>query len=358
LPPPRDRVGMRRATAVGVAALLVASLALAPGVAAADTRVGGTVVVESGERVGDVTAIGGTVVVNGTVAGDLEAYGSEVRITEGGSVEGRLRAYGGEVTVAGAVGENAVAYGSTVELAPSGRIAGSFGGAGGDVTVAGTVGGDVTAVAATVRFARTAAVDGNVYYQGTLADEGADIDGVVRRVSDLGLVPSLAGPLSAALGLYFLVVDLLVGGALLYAFPRAADAATRRVRAEPLATVAGGLAAVLGVGVAALLLAISLVGLPVALALLALAAVLGWLATIYGRYVVGALALSRAGVDGPHRYRALLAGVVGVALLGLVPYLGPAVRVAVFLFGAGLVVLGGRTAVDRLSASPPARGRL
>jgi len=69
--------------------VLVALLASLPAVAAAETRSGGTVVVDEDETVDDdLEAFAGSVVVRGTIDGDLTTAGGDVRIAETGSRPG------------------------------------------------------------------------------------------------------------------------------------------------------------------------------------------------------------------------------------------------------------------------------
>ncbi|WP_458209401.1 hypothetical protein [Haladaptatus sp. NG-SE-30] len=51
--------------------VLLLVFATIPGIAAAESRAGGTIVVEEGETVKGLEAFGGTVIVRGTVDGDL-----------------------------------------------------------------------------------------------------------------------------------------------------------------------------------------------------------------------------------------------------------------------------------------------
>ena len=339
---------MRRSFALLFVLLLVAALTALPAVVAADTRVGGTVVVSEDETVGDVSATGGTVVIEGTVDGDLRAYGGDVRIAEGAEVTGIVRVYGGDVHIDGAFGENALVYGGSVTLGETGSVDRSFGAVGGDVRLDGTVGGDVTAIAGSVTLGSTATVEGNLFHVGTLVDEGGVVEGVTQEAGDLGLAPPI-GPFAYLAGALLFVSNLLLGAILLRLGPRFADAATDTVVAEPLRTVGAGLVGIAAVALGVVALTITIIGVPLAVALLAVGLVLAWIASIYGRYVVGAWALSYTDVD--NRYLALVVGVVGVGLIGLFPYVGVVVRATVFLFGAGVVALGVRNAYELIASN-------
>ena len=325
---------MRRTLSAVLAIVLV--LSMFTGVAAADTRAGGTVVIEEGETVNGLSATAGTVVIEGTVDGDLRAYGSDVRIAETGEVTGIVRAYGGDVRINGTVGENVLIYAGSATLGEPGTVDQSFGAVAGDVTIAGTVGSDANVFASEVTLAETATVEGDLTYEGELDDRGGTVGGVTQKTQELALLPP-AGPLSIIFSVFMFFASLFLGSILLYLEPQFGDAAYETVTTEPLRTAGAGVAAVGGVALAMLLFAVTIVGIPVAVALLLVTIVLAWIAAIYGRYVVGAWLLSYTSRDS--QYLALFVGVLLIGLLGIIPYLGFLVRAVVFLLGAGIVAL-------------------
>ena len=325
---------MRRTLSAVLAIVLV--LSMFTGVAAADTRAGGTVVIEEGETVNGLSATAGTVVIEGTVDGDLRAYGSDVRIAETGEVTGIVRAYGGNVRINGTVGENVLIYAGSATLGETGNVDQSFGAVAGDVTIAGTVGSDANVFASEVTLAETATVEGDLTYEGELDDRGGTVSGVTQKTQELALLPP-AGPLSIIFSVFMFFASLFLGSILLYIGPQFGDAAYETVTTEPLRTAGAGVAAVGGVALAMLLFVVTIVGIPVAVALLLVTIVLAWIAAIYGRYVVGAWLLSYTSRDS--RYLALFVGVLLIGLLGIIPYLGFLVRAVVFLLGAGIVAL-------------------
>ena len=325
---------MRRTLSAVLAVVLV--LSMFTGIAAADTRAGGTVVIEEGETVNGLSATAGTVVIEGTVNGDLRAYGSDVRIAETGEVTGIVRAYGGNVRINGTVGENVLIYAGSATLGEPGTVDQSFGAVAGDVTIAGTVGSDANVFASEVTLAETATVEGDLTYEGELDDRDGTVGGVTQKTQELALLPP-AGPLSIIFSVFMFFASLFLGSILLYLEPQFGDAAYETVTTEPLRTAGAGVAAVGGVALAMLLFVVTIVGIPVAVALLLVTIVLAWIAAIYGRYVVGAWLLSYTSRDS--QYLALFVGVLLIGLLGIIPYLGFLVRAVVFLLGAGIVAL-------------------
>jgi cytoskeletal protein CcmA (bactofilin family) len=337
---------MRRTLSLLLAAVLVGTMFT--GVAAADTRAGGTVVVEEGESVNGLSATAGTVIVEGTVNGDLRAYGGDVVVTETGNVTGIVRVYAGSATINGTAQDTVLVYGGTVTVGESGYVDQSFGAIAGDVTLAGEFDSDVNVFAGTINLERSATIGGDLTYEGTLNDRGGTVDGVTQRTQELALVPPL-GPLSILFSIFMFFASLFLGSILLYVGPRFADAVYDTCATAPLRTAGAGLAAVGGVALAILLFAITVIGLPIAVAILLVTIVLAWIAAIYGRYVVGTWLLSYTSRDS--RYLALFVGVLVIALLGLIPYLGFLVRTVVFLLGAGVVALALRRLYEMVSGS-------
>ena len=331
---------MRRSLLAAVAVCTVTVVLFTPGIAAAETLAGGSVSIEADETVGDTSAIGGTVVVDGTVDGDLSVYAGDIRITEHAEVTGIVRAYGGTVTVEGSVGGNVLAYGGSVAVGPTADIDRSFGAVAGDVDLDGRIGGDASVIAGSVTLAGTALIEGNLNHFGELRNDGGTVEGAIQDGNDLALGPP-TGVFTTAFAVALFVGDLLLGAVLLRVAPRFADSAVGTIRAEPASTGAVGLAAALGTIGAVAVLAVTIVGLPLAVGLLLSFLLLAWVARIYGQYAVGSLALSRTPYG--NRYLALVVGVVGVSVLGIVPYLGPVVGTVVFGLGAGVVVLGLRS---------------
>lgn len=307
------------------------------GVAAAETTVGGTVVIDEGETVADRTIIGSTVVINGTVDGDLEIYGGDVHVTETGGVDGIVRVYGGSVRIDGAVDGNALAYGGSVTLGETGTVDRTYGGVGSSLTIDGVVGGDAILLGGTVTLQQNAFVDGSLFYTGEFVDDGGTIDGSVTPISELALVPPLA-LFQPLFQLLMFLLALLVGLVLLSLVPTVADAASDRLTAEPLEIIKTGLLAT-AVSVASILLfSVLIVGIPVAIAVVLITLTFAWFASIYVRYAVGHWLLSYTSLD--NRYLSLFVGVTSIALLGLIPYMGWVFEFLVLLLGAGLLGRG------------------
>ncbi|QPV61839.1 hypothetical protein I7X12_13905 [Halosimplex litoreum] len=346
---------MRRiATAVVV---LIVVLSVLPGVAAAATRTGGTVVVGADETVDeDLEAFGGSVVVRGTVNGDLQAFGGSVVVE--GTVTGDVEATAGSVQILGDVGGDVTASGGAVDISEGAQIDGTLEAGAGSITVDGTVGGDARLGADSIRLGDDARIGGDLVYDGDLARaDGAAVDGAVTQNEgmNVGANDGFAIP-GIVFTVYGVFVALLVGAILLLVFPGTAAAVADRATGDPLRTGGIGLLTAVAVPIVLVVVAITIVGIPLALAGSLAFGLLVWLGTIYGRFVLGTWLLSLADVD--NRWAALLVGVVTVALLRLVPVVGALTRFGVFLLGFGALVAvlvdGYRDRRDRRERAPRA----
>lgn len=322
--------------------LLVLVTASAP-VAAAESRVGGTVVVAEGETISDdLDAVGGTVIVRGTVDGDLNAVGGTVVIAETGVVTGDLTGSAGAVTVEGAVEGSIELATGAFTLRESGTIGDDLDVAAGEVVLAGNVGGTATVAADTLRVGSSASIEGDLRHDvGTLVNDG-QVAGEVRAV-DLGNAEfgGLGFTVPTWLGvLYTVLAHLALGAVLLLVVPRfVADVeATGIERAARSGGV--GLAALVVAPVLLVLLAITIVGIPLALLGAAGYGLLVWIGLVLGAYVLGRGILRALDRDegSAARWVALALGVLLVGVSRFVPG-GGLFRLALTIVGVGAVVL-------------------
>jgi hypothetical protein len=343
-----------RVSAVVLAFVLVLATP-AVGVAAADERVGGTVVVEEGETVaGDLQAVGGTVVVRGTVDGNLEAFAGTVTIAESGEVTGSVQGAAGSVSIDGAVGGDVqIAAGSLVIGTPA-TIAGDVETGVGSFALDGTVDGSVEVGAGSIALGSTASVGGDFVYDGDLTRaEGATIGGDLREDPSLGgaefgAFDAVAGWLFTA---YSVVTTLVFGAILLVVLPGVASAAADGTRERPLRTAGAGFLAFLAGPVLLVALMLTIIGIPLAFLWLFAWVVLLLAGFVLGEYAVGAWLLSVA--DYENKWLALAVGILAVYALGRVPILGGIVEFLVLLVGLGaFAVVFWRWVRDRRSDEP------
>lgn len=312
---------MRRTVPTLLAVLLVI-VALPGTAAAAQTQTGGTVTVGPDETIdGDLEAFAGSVVVEGTVTGDLEAFAGNVEIT--GTVEGDVETAGGSVTV----GEGA-------------QIGGSLSAGAGTVLVDGRVDGNAEIGAEEIRIGPNADIRGDLTYDGQLdRADGATVGGTVAPSDDVEVNPG--GPTfslpAGTFTTYGVLVNLVAGAVLLVAFPRFSTSVADGIDADPLRTGAFGLLALVVVPVICVLLLLTVIGIPLSIAGFLAYVFLVWAGALYGRFAVGRWLVGQ--LDRDSRWLALLVGVLGIAVVKLVPIVGGLVEAAVVLVGLGALVL-------------------
>lgn len=339
----RSRSPTVRRFAAAVVVLLVV-LGAVPGlaVAAPVQGVGETITVGPDETVDGVQGVAGTVVIRGTVTGDVQVAAGSLVIT--GTVEGDVSAGAGSVDIRGTVGGDVLVGTGSLTVGEDAVIGGTLEAGAGSARIAGTVVGDSSIGAGSLVLEPTATFEGDLRYDGELEDGGATVQG--RLIED----PSLSGlsfrPFQGAgdvlFGIYGFLVNLVLGAVLLLAFPAASERLSNRVRDDAVTTGLYGLVVLVGVPVLLVLVAITVIGIPLAVLGALLFALALWVASVYGRYAVGGWLLGYVGTD--NRWAALVVGLVAVAVVGLVPYLGGLVEFLVLLLGLGGLAVAGHGA--------------
>ncbi len=325
-----------RAIRIGLVALLALAVVLAgvPGVAVAETRSGGSIVIGEGEVIDDdLQAFGGTVVIEGTVNGDVQAFAGTILVE--GTVNGDLSTFGG-----------------TVVLAEGAVVAGNLAAAAGDVTIAGQVTENVDVGAGTVLLAETARVGGDLNYDGELVREDGSVVGGAVTQDVTSVSPVDFGAFDAVFAFYGLLASLLLGAIVLLAFPGTADRVSATALTEPLRAGGVGLLTLVAVPIALVLVAVTVIGIPITIVGALLFAVVAWVATVFGRLAVGNWLLTYANVS--NRWAGLVVGFLVVAAVGYVPFVGGVVDLVVFLLGLGALALVAVRAYRGTSGERPA----
>lgn len=324
-----------RSIAVIVSVLLV--IGLLPGLAAAQTGGGETVVVEEGETVSSVNAFAGSVVVRGTVTGDVSAVAGNVLVE--GTVEGDVNTATGNLRIPGTVEGDVSAGAGNVHLEESGVVVGNFQVGAGNVRIDGRIDGDATVGAETITLGENAAIAGSLTYDGALEGNRDAVAGDITRDRSIGAGdPTSVQPFASwVFALYAFFLNLVLGAILLSAFPEFSASVADRVATDPLPSALVGLGVVVGVPILLVLLLVTIVGIPLSLAGMVAFALLVWVAVVYGRFAVGTWLLSLADVE--NRWLALVVGLLLGAGLSLVPYVGGLVNAVVFLLGLGAISL-------------------
>jgi len=315
----------------------IVALSTVPGLAGAETRAGGSVVIEADETTGDLEVFGGDVTIRGTVDGDLRAFGGNVRIE--GAVTGNVEAAAGNLYISGTVGGNVQTGSGNLQVTDSASIGGNLEAGAGTVILAGSVGGNAKVGAETLTLAPTATIGGSLEYDGTLdRADGAQVGGGVTRNPDL----SIGGPIPQVpdlfFSVYFLVVNFVVGAILLLAFPEFSRELVDRTRDRPGVTGVVGLGGLIATPVALVLVAITIVGIPLSVVGLFVYLLGLWLGIVYGRYLLGAWLLSL--VDYDNRWLALVVGLLVMVAATRLPVVGGIADLAVLVWGLGALTMG------------------
>lgn len=352
--------GGRQVVTLAIVSLVL--LSTVTGTVAAQSYQGasGTIIVGPGETVDSIAGVAGTIIVRGTVTGDVETAAGAVHVTETGRVGGDLEAAAGTVRIDGTVGGNVSVAGGTVEIGETAQIGGNLEAGAGFLAIQGTIDGTVRAGAEEFALGPTASVGGDVRYDAATftRDSGATVSGSVIQDESIG---DSAGPDSGGFTLpswlgvvYSLLVNFLLGAILLAAFPSFSARVAGHVAERPAKSGGVGLLALVVVPIVLVVLLFTIIGIPLSLVGAVVFGVAAWVAVVYGQFAVGSWALSLT--DRENRWLALVVGLVGFALLGVIPVLGGLLELVAFLLGLGALALTLRESY-RNRGTKPSGGR-
>ncbi len=378
------RLGFAAAAAVMAAALLVSTGPRAQDFGEIVTKrgqfddnvfVAGHEVNVDAEVAGDLVVFGGEIMLGDRIAGDVLAGGGEVRVE--GAVSGDVRAAGGKVEVHADIGGDMMAVGGAVLVTQDAKVGGNAWLAGGaveidgailghlyaggrDVTINGAVAGDVELTGETLVVGPAARITGDLTYHSL---EEADIHPDARIGGDVTFIRSegpkdmMGGTFAGfgGAGVVFWLGLIVLGAILIGLFPGLSGAATGNARTAFWRTLGLGLAVLVVTPVVLLVLAITIIGLPITIVGAAL-----YVAALFSGYLLAAIGIGqwaarrfRRTGDGAFwpRVGALVAGMVILAIVGLVPVLGALVTLAALMIGLGTVVSAALAARPNRAAS-------
>ena len=337
---------------------------------------------------GDVFAGAATTTIRGTINGSLNAGGQTVRIE--GPVTNGVRVAGAEIVIAAPIGRDLIVAGESLEISGAGKVGGDAIIAVNNVTLAGDVGGRVLGFAERLRLAAGVGQYVDVEIGNLDVDSSARIAGDVKyRSANEAQVPAgavggtvlyeavTADPAASVAeiilnavrwGMAWIVVQALLG-LLLFLLARAwVERAASQIVDRPwislLTGAVSGFAAVpLILIVSAVLLVIFgiafgsgiLAAIPVPIFGLGLFALALYASPVFAALVVGRLIMDRLSMEsnGLAGILALVVGLVVLAALGAIPYLGWLVSALAAVFGLGGALLATRAAAP---SDEPAQG--
>jgi cytoskeletal protein CcmA (bactofilin family) len=324
---------------LAVVLVTVLAVSLVPGTAVAQSGIGGTTTVESGETVSEISGVYGTVVIEGTVTGDVSGLAGDIVVREGGVIEGDLEAAAGTIQISGTVmGDVSTGTGS-ISVTETGVVEGNFDVGAGSVRIDGRIDGDAAIGADTIRLGEEAAIAGSLTYDGDLRGNRDAVAGDITRDRSLGfgLFTDIQPFASWLFTISTFIFNLGFGALLLGLFPRFSDRVADRTAAAPVKSGLVGLGTLLGIPVLLVALAITVIGIPLSLLGLAVFLVVIWIGLIYGRFAIGVWVLSRFDID--NRWAGLVVGLLLAVVLWEVPLVGGPLNFVIFLLGLGAFVL-------------------
>lgn len=324
-------------------------------VAAGSVRIGQTVG-------GDLFAAGGTVDVDGAVDGDAIVAGGTVRI--GAPVAHSVYAAGGQLTTNGPIGRNARIAGGDVQIGAMTQVAGNVSVAGGQVTIDGRIhgalhagggsvlingpiDGDVVSTAGSIELGPNARIGGRLRYASRDALRQHPEAQVLGGVEVMRFESHAPGewPRQRAFGGGWLWTAGLVvlAVALSLALPQPVRRVAETWRSRPAMSLLLGFVALVCVPVAALILLVTVIGIPLALLTLLL-----YLALLLVGYIASGIGVGHWALQhfSPARSSlptwsaaAAACGMLAIALLGRLPWLGGLIVFLALLAGIGALTL-------------------
>ncbi|RYE87308.1 MAG: hypothetical protein EOP19_04605 [Hyphomicrobiales bacterium] len=297
-----------------------------------DAHLAGFNVTSDAAITGDLYAAGSSVSVNGTVGGDITAFGSSVAVRSGATVTGNVRLAGATVTLSAPVNGSALITAQTLTL---------------DTTVA----GDLNFFGENLNFGPAAKVTGKVIIR---APKEIAVPATVAAADRVSYSP-LAAPDYAteagktaehvvqsiwpavwATGLWWVLL-VVIGLLFITLAPRLVAALEIVAAKRPFRNLGLGILAFASVVGLVPVFALTIVGLfllPFVLVFEVVACALAYLA---GTYLVGVrIAQALLPIDSNlKRVGVLVASIVLAGLIGMIPFVGWLVTLALLAFGFG-----------------------
>lgn len=308
----------------------------------------------SGMIKGSLRTGGQNIDIGGSVMGSVIAAGMIIQVKQEAIIERDLNAYGAEVDIAGSVKGNLVAEGEKI-------------------IITGTISGDVDLTGDRIDIIPPAVIEGSFTYkskkEANIDTDGVTILGDIKWDEKVEKDCEGSECSSPASRLAWALAGFLFGVVLIRIFRRHTEAAICQLRTRPSVSIAAGLLGVLIVGAFSILLLVSAVATIGGQTLIAagsaaigslllafslffllissLGSVIGGVLYCSGSLVVGLfIGLTVLKYVKPdikaYSIAAMFLGVIVMALLFAIPYLGPILVVIASLLGAGAIILGMR----------------
>lgn len=311
----------------------------------------GEVITVSGIVTGDAILFGREVVVDGNIMGSLLVFAETVRIN--GNVAGTVRGgangfsfhgssgrdlmiMANSITVSGPVGQDLFA------AASNGTITGSVGrdlkSSMNRLVVDGPVGGDIDALVSELVIGPNALVSGKVTYTSeteATVNNQAVIGGTITRLDPPATQVTSVSAGRKVWSFFRPILSLLfVALLMILLFPAVTKGSALMIGEKPTSSLGTGALIVFVAPIAALILLITVIGIPVSFLSMLLYIVLIYLSRVFAGYFVAELAFKKFGVA-LHPVLKALIGILVLALMFKIPYIGWLVQLAAVIFGSG-----------------------
>lgn len=292
-----------------------------------DVICAGQTVTISGDVLGDVRVAGQTVSLSGPIARSVTAFGQTVTVNSDASVAMDATIFGTSLQIGGKIGRDAAVGGETVALA-------------------GAIGRDVTATTEQLSLSDAARIGGNLDYTSSKQlsrDGSAAVAGqTVRHDPPQDAQANMADKWAAQfMGVAYWFGAWAVLGLIMLAFcSRNANTTTKLMIGQGGWALLAGLGALLLTPIAAGLLMFTFLGIPAGIILLLLWVVALLMAYVYSALALGQWVTSQTGwtLKWP-MVMSLGLGLVLLAMVMLIPYVGGMVSFAALVWGLGGTVL-------------------
>lgn len=317
----------------------------------------------------DAFVAGNTVILRATVAGDAHMAGYNV--SSDAAIIGSLYAAGYTVTATAPIGADVTAIANTISLTSDTSVSGNARLAGATVSVAAPIAGSLLVTAQTLTLSAPVSGDLSIFGETVTFGPGAKVAGMVTikapkpiavpasvasadrvtfELSDAPNSVTEAGKTAnnALSGLWpelwvmaaWLALLFASGAAVITLLPRAVAATESQTAAHPFRTFGRGVlvfAATLGIIIVAALTVVGLFAIPILLVAIVLACSFAYVAGCYLMAI--RLFMPFVALDSVHRRLAVLVfALILATMIGLIPFLGWLVTLALVCFGFGAVV--------------------
>jgi cytoskeletal protein CcmA (bactofilin family) len=320
-----------------------------------DLYVFGDTIVISGTILGDAVVFGREVIVDGQVSGNLLVFAETIRIN--GEVAGTIRGGANNIFFQGTTGRDLMMAANSITV--SGTIGQDYFAAASSSAVTGSVGrdirasinrlaidapvgGDVHVVVGDLTFGSGAAVDGLVNYTSeneAVVDSKAVILGSLNRFDPPTNDMTAVSQRSSVWGFVRPILSLLALALLMIlVFPGLCKGTAQVIKEQPGKSAGAGAIVLFATPFAALLLLITVIGAPISMLSMLLYIVVICLSRVFAGYFLAQLVLDRVGKQ-LHPVLTMLGGVLVLALLFKIPYIGWILQLAAVLFAAGAFII-------------------